>query len=102
MVRHSEAAPPRQGEAGSFLAAEMVQSLAATNKIKHDVEKSDNSLRDEVHRDDKEAGLRRWLKRKLDERSRHRYTTPQEAEIDQQEQDNCALKIRKRIQFRLK
>jgi len=53
--------------------------------IKDDVEHSDNSLREEVQRGAKENVLRRWLARKLNERSRQRYTIPQEEEIDQEE-----------------
>ena len=52
--------------------------------IKDDVERSDNSLREEVPGDPEEYVLRRWLARKLNERSRHRYTIPQEEEIDQE------------------
>lgn len=52
--------------------------------IKDDVERSDNSLREEVPVDSDEYMLRRWLARKLKERSRHRYTIPQEEEIDQE------------------
>ena len=46
--------------------------------IKNDVEKSDNSLREEVPRKCEEFVLRRWLARKQNERSRQRYTVPQE------------------------
>lgn len=53
--------------------------------IKDDVEHSDNSLREEVQLGAKESVLRRWLARKLNERSRQRYTIPQEEEIDQEE-----------------
>ncbi len=51
--------------------------------IKDDVEHSDNSLREEVQLGAKESVLRRWIARKLNERSRQRYTIPQEVEIDQ-------------------
>ncbi len=50
--------------------------------IKHDVEKSDNSLREELRAGDDEFAFRRFLARKLNERSRQRYTVPQEEEID--------------------
>lgn len=53
--------------------------------IKHDIEKSDNSVREEVHRGSDEYVLRRWLARKLNDRSRQRFTIPQEAEIDQEQ-----------------
>ncbi len=59
--------------------------------IKRDVEKSDNSLRDELHPDDDEFHLRRWLARKLIERSRNRYTVPQEAEIDQRQRPDLRI-----------
>ena len=52
---------------------------------KDDVERSANSLREEVQLGAKECVLRRWLARKLNERSRQRYTIPQEEEIDQEE-----------------
>jgi hypothetical protein len=51
--------------------------------IKYEVERSENSLRDEVQKDWDESALRRWLQRKLTDRSRSRYTIPQEVEIDQ-------------------
>ena len=51
--------------------------------VKNDVENSDNSLREELRKNDSEYVLRRWLARKLNERSRQRYTVPQEEEIDQ-------------------
>jgi len=59
--------------------------------LKWDVELSDNSMRTELHKDYKEIELRRWLQRKLNERSRNRYTVPQEAEIDQQERPDLRL-----------
>ena len=59
--------------------------------LKRDVEQSDNSARTELHLDDPEMELRRWIQRKLMERSRNRYTTPQEAEIDQQQRPDIRL-----------
>jgi hypothetical protein len=53
--------------------------------IRREVERSENSLRTEVHRDWNEAKLRQWFQRKLHARSRGRYTIPQEAEIDQEQ-----------------
>lgn len=53
--------------------------------IKKEVEIAENSLRDEVQQDWDETDLRRWFQRKLNERSRNRYTIPQEAEIDGQQ-----------------
>ncbi|MFZ1945950.1 MAG: hypothetical protein WAW06_00195 [bacterium] len=50
--------------------------------IRREIEFTENSLRDEVQADWDESALRRWLQRKLRERSRNRYTIPQEAEID--------------------
>lgn len=52
------------------------------DEIKHDVEASENSLREEMRKGDVEAVLRRWIARKLNERARGRYTVPQESEID--------------------
>ena len=53
--------------------------------IKHAVEKTDNSLRDEVRPEWVEPQLRSWFQRKLIDASRGRYTIPQEEEIDQQQ-----------------
>jgi hypothetical protein len=53
--------------------------------IKNDVERSDNSLREEVQFESTEYVLRRWLARKLKERSHTRYTIPQEEEVDQEQ-----------------
>ena len=53
--------------------------------IKNDVERSDNSLREELPRKCEEYVLRRWLARKLKERANKRYTIPQEEEIDQEQ-----------------
>ncbi|MFC1763740.1 hypothetical protein ACFL6U_16905 [Planctomycetota bacterium] len=59
--------------------------------IKHDVESSDNSLREEIRKEDDETVLRRWLARKLNEQSRERYTVPQEEEIDQQKRPDLRI-----------
>lgn len=53
--------------------------------IRYDVEKAENSRRQDLHRDDDEARLRRWLASELSRRSCGRYTVPQEAEIDLQQ-----------------
>ena len=60
-------------------------------EIKNDVEKADNSLRDELHVGDEERKLRRWLTRKLKDRSRYRYTVPQEEEIDLEEKPDIRI-----------
>jgi hypothetical protein len=60
-------------------------------EIKDDVERADNSLREELRHGDVEAKLRKWLQRKLQERSRHRYTVPQEEEIDLQQRPDLRL-----------
>lgn len=60
-------------------------------EIKYDVERADNSLRDEIHVDHNEAAIRRWLQRKLIERSRDRYTVPQEEEIDLRQRPDLRL-----------
>jgi hypothetical protein len=60
-------------------------------ELKNDVEKSENSLRDELRQGDSEAKLRRWLARKLNERARHRFTVPQEAVIDLEERPDLRI-----------
>jgi hypothetical protein len=50
--------------------------------IKDDVERGEVSCRSDLHPDDKEDRLRVWLTRELRERSKGRYTVPQEEEID--------------------
>jgi hypothetical protein len=59
--------------------------------VKNDIERADNSLRRELHKDYPEADLRKWLQRKLSERSRDRYTVPQETEIDLQERPDLRV-----------
>jgi hypothetical protein len=59
--------------------------------LKWNVEQSDNSARTELHKEYHEIELRRWLQRRLIERSQKRYTIPQEAEIDQQERPDLRL-----------
>ncbi len=61
------------------------------DEIKHDVEKADNSIRFEMHKDDDERKLRIWLARKLQDRSRNRYTIPQEEEIDRRERPDLRI-----------
>jgi len=53
--------------------------------LRYAVEKSDNSLRDEVRSDQDEKALCRWIERKLTERSRNRYVVSLEIEIDQEQ-----------------
>jgi hypothetical protein len=53
--------------------------------IKSQVERAENTLRDEVQTNWDERQLRRWLGRKLQGSAHNRYTLPQEAEIDRQE-----------------
>ena len=60
-------------------------------ELKNDVEKSENSLRDELRQGDSESQLRRWLARKLNERARHRFTVPQEAVIDLEERPDLRI-----------
>jgi hypothetical protein len=60
-------------------------------ELKLQVEASENSLRDELHPDHTEAHLRRWLARKLNERSRQRYSVPQEEEIDRRERPDIRI-----------
>lgn len=65
--------------------------LNRLSDIQHDVERSDNSLREEVAESVDEYVLRRWLARKLNERSRERYTVPQEEEIDQKQRPDLRV-----------
>ena len=66
-------------------------ALKRLQLLKWDVEKAENSLRDEVQKDAPEFHLRRWIQRKLTERSQNRYNVPQEGEIDQQERPDLRL-----------
>jgi len=59
--------------------------------IKHDVEKADNSIRYEMHKEYDEPKLRIWLARKLKERSRNKYTSPQEEEIDRRQRPDLRI-----------
>lgn len=60
-------------------------------ELKNDVERSENSLRDELRQGDSESQLRRWLTRKLNERARQRFTVPQEAVIDREERPDLRI-----------
>jgi hypothetical protein len=66
-------------------------SCRRLDDIRLDVEKADNSLRDELRQDDPESHLRKWLQRKLNDRSNHMYTVPQEEEIDQQQRPDLRI-----------
>lgn len=66
-------------------------ALKRLKVLKLDVERSENSKRDELRRGDDEMHLRRWVQRNLIERSLKRYTIPQEAEIDLQERPDLRL-----------
>lgn len=59
--------------------------------IKHAVERSDNSLREEVEPKADEYVLRRFIARKLTERSNLRYTVPQESEIDRKQRPDIRI-----------
>jgi hypothetical protein len=50
--------------------------------LKQWVEVGEDSPREEVNPENNEAGFRRWLQRRLNEKSRDRYVIPQEWEID--------------------
>jgi hypothetical protein len=50
--------------------------------IKHSVETSENSRRDELSSDAPEKKLRRWIALKLQDRSRDKYVVPEEAVVD--------------------
>ena len=60
-------------------------------EIKNDVERADKSIRFEMHKDYNERKLRIWLAGKLQERSRNRYTVPQEEEIDRRERPDLRV-----------
>jgi hypothetical protein len=51
--------------------------------LKEWVEIGENSPREEVHQTDNEEAFRRWIERRLMERSKNRYLVPQEWELDQ-------------------
>jgi len=59
--------------------------------IQHDVEKAENSIRYEMNQKNDERKLRIWLARELQERSRNRYTVPQEEEIDRRERPDLRI-----------
>ena len=61
------------------------------NELKNDVEKADNSIRNEMQKEDDERKLRIWIARKLQERSRNRYVVPQEEEIDRRERPDLRI-----------
>jgi hypothetical protein len=64
-------------------------------ELKNDVEKSDNSLRDELRAGDIESKLRRWVARKLQERSRKRFIISQEDVIDLEERPDLRIQNQK-------
>jgi hypothetical protein len=59
--------------------------------LQNSVERSDNSLRDELQEGCKESELRRWVARKLQDKARGRYTVPQESVIDQEERPDIRV-----------
>jgi hypothetical protein len=59
--------------------------------IKDEVERGDISARNDLHPDDPESRLRSWLARQLRERSRDRYTVPQEEEIDLEQRPDLRI-----------
>jgi hypothetical protein len=64
-------------------------------ELKNDVEISDNSLRDELRAGDIESKLRRWVARKLQERSRKRFIISQEDVIDMEERPDLRIRNQK-------
>jgi hypothetical protein len=60
-------------------------------ELKDEVERAENSLRDDLREGDSELKLRRWLARKLNERSRHKYTVPEEAVIDLEQRPDLRI-----------
>jgi hypothetical protein len=65
--------------------------LKRLSDIKNDVERSDLGLRTNLREGDREALLRIWLAQELMRRSKHRYTVPQEAVIDQNERPDIRI-----------
>lgn len=61
--------------------------------LKRWVEEGEDSPREEVNRDNNEAGFRRWLQPRLNERAKGRYVVPQEWEIDQGARPDLRLVI---------
>lgn len=59
--------------------------------IKRDVERSDLGLRTNLRAGDREALLRIWIAQQMIQRSRQRYTVPQEAVIDQNERPDIRV-----------
>jgi hypothetical protein len=63
------------------------------NDLKNWVERGEDSPRDEVDSAKNEVGFRRWLQRRLNDRSRGRYLIPQEWEIDGGERPDLRLSV---------
>ena len=61
------------------------------DEIKNAVERADKSIRFEMHKEYDERKLRIWLACKLQERSKKRYTVPQEEEIDRRERPDLRI-----------
>jgi hypothetical protein len=61
------------------------------NELKNDVEKADKSFRSDLRLGDNENLLRKWVARWLVERSRKRYTVPEEEEIDLRERPDIRV-----------
>jgi len=59
--------------------------------IKHDVERADVSIREDLHPDDDEARFRRWLMQELRTRARGGYTASQEEEVDRQQRPDVRI-----------
>jgi hypothetical protein len=73
--------------------------------IKHDVEKADTSIRQDLHTDDDEIRLRKWFANQLKTRSDEKYTVPQEEEIDQRQKPDLRIqnpKVRGPVSIEIK
>ena len=57
-------------------------ALRRLRDLKRWIEIGEDSPREEVNRNNNEAGFRRWLQRRLNEKSKGCYVVPQECEID--------------------
>ena len=73
--------------------------------IKHNVEKADTSIRQDLHKEDDEIQLRRWFANQLQMRSHEKYTAPQEEEIDQRQKPDLRIqnpKVRGPVSIEIK
>jgi hypothetical protein len=65
--------------------------LRRLSDIKHDVEKTDVSIRQDLHSGQDELRFRRWLTHQLKVRAKERYTVSQEEEVDLQQRPDVRI-----------